>query len=162
MSNAIHALPRALLVAAACFAAATLINPERAGAQEPSALIGTWRHSEAATQAGPATTQLMQFSPDGTYRGQLAIPPGPNGLAGGFVNSRGAFRVVKAGMFAFRLDVVAICSASGACTECPGDPTTCAYVRASMPELGVWHQSDFQVRAQNQLIVGGVRWFRVE
>jgi hypothetical protein len=162
MRNAIHAIPRALLVAAAFFAIPTLISPERASAQEPATLIGTWRHSEAATQAGPATTQLMRFSPDGSYYGQLAIPPGPNGVAGGYVHSRGVFRVVKADMFAFRLDLVTICSSSGACTSCPGDSNTCTYVRASMPELGVWHQSDFQLRSQNQLNVGGVLWFRIE
>jgi len=148
----------------AVMAIVTLATASVAGwvvAQEGFPLIGSWRHTEPATQNTPAFSITQVFNPDGTFYVEEMIAPRP-GMVGTIVRYWGRYRGTSATSIVYQVQSFQACSSGGACTSCPGDQMTCTLAQQSGADPGVQHQGNFQMRGANEFVdKSGLQWLRI-
>jgi hypothetical protein len=130
-------------------------------AQEGFPLIGSWRHTEPATQNTPAFSITQVFNPDGTFYVEEMIAPRP-GMVGTILRYGGRYRGTSATSIVYQVQSFQACSSGGACSSCPGDQMTCALAQQSGADPGVQHKGNFQMRGSNEFVdKSGQQWLRI-
>ena len=130
-------------------------------AQEGNSLIGSWRHTEPATQNTPAFSITQVFNPDGTSYFEEMIAPRP-GMVGTILRFWGRYRVTSATTIIYEVQSFQACSTGGACSSCPGDQMTCTLAQQSGADPGVQHQGYFQMQGGNEFVDKfGQHWLRI-
>jgi hypothetical protein len=149
---------RIALFALAALAVVSVAGP--AVAREGFALIGTWQHTDRTG------IQVYAFNPDGTFYGQLDIPPA-NGTGSGRIQWQGSYRATGVSSHVSQVQVFRFCASGGGCSSCPpargempgGNGCALAYNMGLTP--GVQQQTSVQMQGPNQYVAGGSTFRRV-
>ena len=146
------------IFALAVFAAMAIAG--EASAQRGFALLGTWQHTEQATQNTPAFTSTVTFNTDGTYTTQDMIAPRA-GLVGVITNSRGRYRATGVSSYIYQAQAYQTCSSGGACMSCPGNQQACALAQQGGQAPGMQQEVNVQMQGSNRFTAQSGTWYRI-
>jgi hypothetical protein len=109
---------------------------------ESNPLVGSWEHTERATQQGPAFTMRMIFTADGIYELDVAVPSG-------VTVTKGIYQLTSDSSFVGEVKSSMLCASGNNCIPNP------------MPvQYGVPGTSNFQMQNQDQLVLDNKTWYR--